>query len=71
MANLREGRREGRIAALRKRLEKQTAKGEANYEETLAWISYSFSISRRTAKDYLDPMIILKIFKLHGDVISK
>jgi hypothetical protein len=70
--NIREGKREGRIKGIRIHIERELKKDKSmSYQHLLAWTIYNFGISRRTAKDYIDPMLMLEMYKIEGDEISK
>ena len=70
--NIREGTRQGRIEGINKYIEKRLNKeATITYNELLAWICMSFSVSRRTAKDYVDPLFVLNKYQLKEDIVSK
>lgn len=70
--NTREGSRSGRIAAIRRYLDAELKKDKSmSYAHLLAWCCFNQGISRRTAMDYIDPMLELEMYKLKGDEITK
>jgi len=56
--NIREGKRKMRMGKMGERIKAQGEQME--YEKEVAWAMMEFGVSRRTAKEYIDP--ILKLY---------
>lgn len=60
MAQVREERKKGRIGKVKQLTLNALEKGEdISYEKLIAFCMVEFGVARRTAREYIDPLIVL------------